>query len=152
MPEYGRAYTHALDIPEADWTPRHLTEIARQHIMLREDIQARGGTALMVEDTDVVKTAIWSDFLCGARDPAFDWDGVELPDLYLLLTPETPFVQDSIRMHDRQARREDFFARCLAELERRGATFRLIGGADFDDRTAQAEGYVEALLEIADDD
>ncbi|MGB1157516.1 MAG: AAA family ATPase [Alphaproteobacteria bacterium] len=151
MPEYGRAYTHALAIPEEAWKPEHLTQIAAQHIMLREDIEARGGTALIVEDTDVVKTAIWSDFLCQSRDPAFDWDGVELPDLYLLLTPETPFVQDSIRMHDRQARREDFFERCKAELDRRGATYRLIGGSDFDDRTAQAEGYVEALLEIAED-
>ena len=151
MPEYGRVYTHALEIPEEAWKPEHLTQIATQHIMLREDIEARGGTALIVEDTDVVKTAIWSDFLCQTRDPAFDWDGVDLPNLYLLLTPETPFVQDSIRMHDRQARREDFFARCKAELDRRGATYRLISGADFDDRTAQAEGYVDALLEIAED-
>ena len=148
MPEYGRAYTHALGIPEAAWKPKHLTQIAEQHIMLRQDIEARGGTALIVEDTDVVKTAIWSDFLCNTRDPAFDWDGVALPDLYLLLSPETPFVLDSIRMHDRQARREDFFERCVAELERREATYRLISGADFDDRMAQAEGYVEALLEI----
>ena len=151
MPEYGRAYTHALAIPEEAWKPEHLTQIAAQHIMLREDIEARGGTALIVEDTDVVKTAIWSDFLCQSRDLAFDWDGVDLPELYLLLTPETPFVQDSIRMHDRQARREDFFERCKAELDRRGATYRLIGGSDFDDRTAQAEGYVDALLEIAED-
>ena len=150
MPEYGRAFTHALAIPEESWTPQHLTQIATQHIMLREDIEARGGTALIVEDTDVVKTAIWSALLCDSRDPAFDWDGVDLPDLYLLLTPEAPFVQDSIRMHDRQARREDFFERCRAELERRGATYRLIDGPDFNDRTEQAEGFVEALLEIAD--
>lgn len=149
MPEYGRAYTHALGIPEDAWEPRHLTQIATQHIMLREDIEQRGGTALIVEDTDVVKTAIWSDRLCNARDPNFDWDGVELPDLYLLLTPETPFVADEIRMHDRQAAREEFYERCVRELERRDATYRLISGPDFDDRTAQAEGFVEALLDLS---
>ena len=106
MPEFGRVYTHALGIEEAAWQPQQLSEIASQHAMLREEIEARGGTRLMVEDTDVVKTAIWSDLLCGTRDPGFDWDGAALPDLYLLLTPETPFVQDVIRMHARQARRE----------------------------------------------
>jgi len=150
MPEYGRVYTHALNIPEESWEPRHLTQIATQHIMLREDIEARQGTALIVEDTDVVKTSIWSDLLCGSRDPNFDWDGVDLPDLYLLLTPETPFVQDSIRMHARQAARESFYERCLAELERRKATYRLIAGPDFHDRTAQAEGFVESLLDVAE--
>ena len=59
------------------------------------------------------------------------------------------FVEDNIRMHARQAARESFFERCLAELERRNATYRLIGGADFDDRTAQAEGFVEALLDLS---
>ena len=60
MPEFGRVYTHALGIEEAAWQPHQLSEIASQHAMLREEIEARGGARLMVEDTDVVKTAIWS--------------------------------------------------------------------------------------------
>ena len=146
MPEFGRVYTHALGIEEAAWQPQQLSEIASQHAMLREEIEARGGTRLMVEDTDVVKTAIWSDLLCGTRDPGFDWDGAALPDLYLLLTPETPFVQDVIRMHARQARREAFYDRCIAELGRRGARFAVVSGADFDQRTRAAEALVAELL------
>ena len=146
MPEFGRVYTHALGIEEAAWQPHQLSEIASQHAMLREEIEARGGTRLMVEDTDVVKTAIWSDLLCETRDPGFDWDGAALPDLYLLLTPETPFVQDVIRMHARQARREAFYDRCIAELERRRARYAVVSGADFDQRTRAAEALVAGLL------
>ena len=146
MPEFGRVYTHALGIEEAAWQPQQLSEIASQHAMLREEIEARGGARLMVEDTDVVKTAIWSDLLCGTRDPGFDWDGAALPDLYLLLTPETPFVQDVIRMHARQARREAFYDRCIAELEHRGARFVVVSGADFKQRTRAAEALVAELL------
>ncbi|MBB25416.1 MAG: N-acetylglucosamine-6-phosphate isomerase [Geminicoccus sp.] len=146
MPEFGRVYTHALSIEEAAWQPQQLSEIASQHAMLREEIEARGGTRLMVEDTDVVKTAIWSDLLCGTRDLGFDWDGAALPDLYLLLTPETPFVQDVIRMHARQARREAFYDRCIAELERRRARFAVVSGAHFDQRTRAAEALVADLL------
>ena len=146
MPEFGRVYTHALGIEEAAWQPLQLSEIASQHAMLREEIEARGGARLMVEDTDVVKTAIWSDLLCETRDPGFDWDGAALPDLYLLLTPETPFVQDVIRMHARQARREAFYDRCMAELERRRARYSVVSGADFDQRTRAAEALVAGLL------
>ena len=146
MPEFGRVYTHALGIEEAAWQPHQLSEIASQHAMLREEIEARGGARLMVEDTDVVKTAIWSDLLCETRDPGFDWDGAALPDLYLLLTPETPFVQDVIRMHARQARREAFYDRCIAELERRRARYSVVSGADFDQRTRAAEVLVAGLL------
>ena len=146
MPEFGRVYTHALGIEEAAWQPHQLSEIASQHAMLREEIEARGGARLMVEDTDVVKTAIWSDLLCETRDPGFDWDGAALPDLYLLLTPETPFVQDVIRMHARQARREAFYDRCIAELERRRARYAVVSGADFDQRTRAAEALVAGLL------
>jgi len=146
MPEFGRVYTHALGIEEAAWQPHQLSEIASQHAMLREEIEARGGARLMVEDTDVVKTAIWSDLLCETRDPGFDWDGAALPDLYLLLTPETPFVQDVIRMHARQARREAFYDRCIAELERRRARYSVVSGADFDQRTRAAEALVAGLL------
>ena len=146
MPEFGRVYTHALGIEEAAWQPHQLSEIASQHAMLREEIEARGGARLMIEDTDVVKTAIWSDLLCETRDPGFDWDGAALPDLYLLLTPETPFVQDVIRMHARQARREAFYDRCIAELERRRARYTVVSGADFDQRTRAAEALVAGLL------
>ena len=146
MPEFGRVYTHALGIEEAAWQPHQLSEIASQHAMLREEIEARGGARLMVEDTDVVKTAIWSDLLCETRDPGFDWDGAALPDLYLLLTPETPFVQDVIRMHARQTRREAFYDRCIAELERRRARYSVVSGADFDQRTRAAEALVAGLL------
>ena len=146
MPEFGRVYTHALGIEEAAWQPHQLSEIASQHAMLREEIEARGGARLMVEDTDVVKTAIWSDLLCETRDPGFDWDGAALPDLYLLLTPETPFVQDVIRMHARQARREAFYGRCIAELARRRARYAVVSGADFDQRTRAAEALVAGLL------
>ena len=149
MPEFGRVYTHALGIEEAAWQPHQLSEIASQHAMLREEIEARGGARLMVEDTDVVKTAIWADLLCGIRDPGFDWDGAALPDLYLLLTPETPFVQDVIRMHARQARREAFYDRCIAELERRSARYAVVSGADFDQRTRAAEALVAGLLDDA---
>ena len=104
MPEFGRVYTHALGIEEAAWQPHQLSEIASQHAMLREEIEARGGEAdgrgyRRRQDRDLVGPAVWT------RDPGFDWDGAALPDLYLLLTPETPFVQDVIRMHARQARR-----------------------------------------------
>ena len=146
MPEFGRVYTHALGIEEAAWQPHQLSEIASQHAMLREEIEARGGARLMVEDTDVVKTAIWSDLLCETRDPGFDWDGAALPDLYLLLTPETPFVQDVIRMHARQARREAFYDRCIAELKHRSARYAVVSGVDFDQRTRAAEALVAGLL------
>ncbi|WP_225767988.1 AAA family ATPase [Inquilinus sp. Marseille-Q2685] len=123
VPEYGRTFTDAFgtDVPAEG-----LLAIARGHLASRAAL-SRQSNWVLVEDTDPVLTAVWSDMLTGRRDPWFDaFD--DLADLYLLTAPDFGWVDDGTRYFPDQAQRDRFFALCRAELERRGARHVVLTG------------------------
>ena len=109
-----------------------------------EEALARQANRVLICDTDVLTTTIWSDWFYGDC-PA--WIRAEADrrdyDLYLLCEPDCPWVDDPQRFLPGQ--REAFRDRCLEALDSRGRTYVRIGG-DWEDRFQQAVRAVDGLL------
>lgn len=112
--------------------------------MAAEDALARRANRVLICDTDVLLTTVWSDVLFGTCP-----DGVRRAaeerayDLYLLLDIDAPWIDDKQRFLPH--RRQDFFDRCRTTLERYGRPYRIVRG-DWDERFRQACREIESLL------
>lgn len=132
-PEYGRTFTEAFgsELSEAD-----LEAIVRGH-QAGVSAARRQANRILIEDTDPILTAVWSDMLFGRR-AAWLNDDFEVADLYLLLDPSPPWTDDGTRYFPDADTRRHFHQLCKEELVRRGASFVEIGGSDWADREAAA--------------
>jgi HTH-type transcriptional regulator, transcriptional repressor of NAD biosynthesis genes len=144
MPEYGRTYTevHGKIARSAE----DMLQIARGHLERREAVQNQANRVL-IEDTDPVLTAIWSDILAGRRDPWFDAFR-DYPDLYLFCDIDLPWIKDDVRYFGDPAERQRFHDACERELIRREVNFVRITGAA-KQRLADAIAAVDELLKSA---
>lgn len=136
MPEYGRTY----DIhyrQGANWTERDLRMLAETHIAMREALAPHAGP-LLIEDTDVIQTAIWTEYLLGA--PALDAfaNAAAHADHYFLLTPEVQWADDGVRYAGDDETRAWFFDAAETRLAALGLSFDVIGGAAWPERTEKA--------------
>ena len=123
VPEYGRTYCeeHGLSLEMDD-----LVMIGRTHAAMTQALLRQCNRRLIL-DTDPLMSAAWADMLFGERDPWFD-AFADTADLYLLLDIDLPWIDDGTRFFGDDLRRRRFFDLSLAELERRGLTYRIIGG------------------------
>jgi NadR type nicotinamide-nucleotide adenylyltransferase len=141
VPEYARTLLEAqggrLD---ADDIPR----IARGQAA-SEAALARNARGVLICDTDLLTTAIWSDVLFGSCP---DWLLREADrgryDLTLLLDVDVPWVADPVRYLPDD--RVGFLRRCRGELEARGRRYVLVSGG-WEQRFASACRAVEQLLQ-----
>ena len=122
-PEYGRLYTETFG---QDCGPEDLRRIVIGHLAGTR-AASRWADRLLIEDTDPVLTAIWSDVLTGGRAPWFDRFS-DTADLYLLTGIDVPFVADGVRYFPAADARQRFHARCAAELVRRQLPWAEITG------------------------
>lgn len=130
MPEYGRTYDIAYKQGK-NWRAEDLVTLAETHRAMRTAMQGHAGP-LLIEDTDAVQTAVWSQFLTGAVAPALERIEQEtLADHYLLLAPDIAWVQDGVRYAGDAAVRAFFFEEAERRLRRLGARFDIIRGEDF---------------------
>ena len=137
-PEYGRLYTETFG---SDCGPEDIRRIVQGHLagVAAATLQAN---RILIEDTDPVLTAIWSDLLVGARDPWFEsFD--QTADLYLLTGIDIPWEGDGIRYFPAEDHRRDFHRRCRNELERRGLPYVEVTG-DRDARLATATAAIDS--------
>ncbi len=112
--------------------------------MASEEALARNAERVLVSDTDALATLLWSDLLFGGHDPELeDLAARHTHDLYLLTSPDVPFVADAVRYAP--AERSAFFDRLRAELDRRGRRYVVLEG-DFASRTARAIEAVTSLV------
>jgi len=140
-PEYGRVYTGAFGQDAS--TSEDMLRIARGH--LAGVVEAvRQANRVLIEDTDPVLTAVWSDLLAGSRDPWFDAFR-DYPDLYLFCDIDLPWVKDDVRYFSDPEDRRRFHLACERELVSRGVNFVRISGAP-EQRRMKAIEAVEALL------
>jgi HTH-type transcriptional regulator, transcriptional repressor of NAD biosynthesis genes len=123
-PEYGRIYTETfgVDLDEAD-----LQRIAEGQIALSA-AAARTANRIVVEDTDAVLTAVWSDMLLERRS---EWFGTidSYADLYLLCDADFPWVDDGTRYFAQPEQRRRFFDLCVREFEVRGVRYVVVSGS-----------------------
>lgn len=117
--------------------------IARGQIAL-EDGHAERAQKLLIQDTDLLSTAVYSGHYYGR---CVEWIETTArdrrPDLYLLLEIDVPWVPDDVR--DRATRREEMqqlFRNAVAEA---GAPYVVIQG-DWDRRYELARQAIDRLL------
>ncbi|HEY3998648.1 MAG TPA: AAA family ATPase, partial [Candidatus Xenobia bacterium] len=121
VPEYARGY---LTRRGGQVTAGDIAPIARAQAA-SEDALARRACRLLVCDTDVLSTVVWSEALFGSCDDAIRRMAAERRyHLYLVPEADVPWVSDPVRYlpNDREA----FFARCLRHLE--GRPYRRLRG------------------------
>ncbi len=140
VPEYGRTYTEMFgsDAVQGD----DLKRIVSGHMASVEAAYATANS-IIIEDTDPVMTACWSDMLNVERDPFLEeFDGYA--DLYLLCDVDVPWVNDGYRYFEDQNERQRFFDLCEKELIRRGVNYAIIRGA-YDVREDVAIAAIDKL-------
>lgn len=140
VPEYAR--TH-LEMQGGRLEATDIEPIARGQIASEEALAPRAHRVL-ISDTDVLATVIWSEVLFGDC-PA--WVRAEAdrrkPDLYLVCDLDVPWVADPVRYLPGQ--RQSFLDRCVRELEARGRRFAVLSGGP-EDRLEAATNAVRGLF------
>ncbi len=141
VPEYGRTYTEIHG--QGASTSNDMLTIALGHLERRAMLE-RKANRVLIEDTDPVLTAVWSDTLAGSRDPWFDAYR-DYPDLYLLCDIDLPWIDDGTRYFRDPTVRRNFQRACERELATRGVKFVRIHGAQ-EHRLATAIAAIDSLL------
>jgi NadR type nicotinamide-nucleotide adenylyltransferase len=140
VPEYARAHLAAQD---GALGPTDIPLIARGQ-MASEDALARNAERVLICDTDVRTTVLWSEALFGQCP---DWIRTEAArrryDLYLLTDIDVPWVQDGVRYLPGE--RASFMARCERALGEQGAPVVRVRGSAAE-RFAIARDAVDALV------
>jgi HTH-type transcriptional repressor of NAD biosynthesis genes len=123
VPEYGRTYTETFGTA---LNAEDLRRIAEGHLA---SVAAAGRQAnrIVIEDTDPVLTAVWSDMLLGACEQWLD-DFDDYADLYVLCGISMPWEDDGTRYFPTVEQRQRFFALCEAELTRRSLPYVRVEG------------------------
>jgi NadR type nicotinamide-nucleotide adenylyltransferase len=123
VPEYAREYINNLDRP---YNQEDILEIARGQIR-SETLICRQTKELLICDTELIVTKIWSEVKYGNCDP---WILNMLEnhkyDLYLLCDIDLPWEEDPQREHPHE--REYLFNLYKKELTGRALPFFVISG------------------------
>jgi NadR type nicotinamide-nucleotide adenylyltransferase len=122
VPEYGRTYCEerGTDLGMAD-----LKAIAEGQAMAVEAALA-GHPKLLLLDTDQLMTAAWAEMLFG--DVPTELVSYPKADLYLLFTPDVPWIDDGTRFFGKGPLRSRFAALAEEVLVRAGVRYQTISG------------------------
>jgi len=158
MPEYGRTFDINYMQGESgkakgeNWTEDDLVKLAATHIAMRDAMMRETGApqagALLVEDTDIIQTAIWAEFLLGAPAPALEKKirAADLADHYLVLSPEVEWIDDGVRYAGDDQVRRWFFDDAVARLGKLDLNFDIVDGPHWAARTAAAIEVAEKIF------
>jgi NadR type nicotinamide-nucleotide adenylyltransferase len=124
-PEFAREYLERKRSPLDD---SDVEPIARGQIA-GEDEAATRASGLLILDTDLVSTVVYSRHYYG-RCPEWIAEAARsrLADLYLLLQPDVPWVPDG-NLRDRPAARDELHGLFHYALQAFGARYVEIGGS-----------------------
>src|SRR5262249_48868476 len=138
VPEFSRDY--ALNKPDLDSSD--VEPIARGQIA-REDEALLRANKLLILDTDLVSTLVYSHHYYGACPQWIEFEcRRRLADLYLLLYPDVPWIADGIRDRgDRRLEMHELFVRALKLLN---ANFITIDG-EWKEREQKAAAAIENM-------
>lgn len=147
--EYGRENweekIRALtpDKPSVWWTREDFVHIAQEQ-QRRENEAARNANRVLICDTNAFTTGTWFERYENRRDAEVDAIGaLDKADLYLIPTPDVPFVQDGVR--DGEMIRDWMHCRFKERLTAGTVPFVELTGS-FAERTRRAVDEVEKLL------
>jgi NadR type nicotinamide-nucleotide adenylyltransferase len=138
--EFARAY---VDRVARSLDDRDVEPIARGQAG-GEDAASAGAAGLLIKDTDLLSTVVYSRYYYGACPAWIETSSVERRgDLYLLLHPDVPWVADGLQ-RDRPGEREHLHGLFREALDRAGARVVDITGS-WDERRVRAFAAVESL-------
>ncbi len=145
IPEFARDYAENKGDPlsEADVGLIAAGQIAR------EDAAFEKASGVVILDTDIVSTVVYSEHYYG-RAPSWIHQAARerLADLYLLCDTDLPWVADLVRDAQHQRRRvHDLFVQRLAQL---AAAVRVVSGTTLrDERLQRAVTHIEDWRRLA---
>jgi len=121
--EFARSYLTNLG---RAYTQSDLTKIAKEQIAL-EEIATNSNPDLIICDTSLEVIKIWSEFKYGNCNSFIIAElSNNLPDLYLLMTPDLPWQPDPLRENPND--RDEIFELYKKELKMLGIPFYEIWG------------------------
>jgi NadR type nicotinamide-nucleotide adenylyltransferase len=99
-------------------------------------------------DSDPLTTRLWSEFLYGSATPMVKRAALDTDyDLYLVTSPNTPFVPD-VHRKEGLVDREAFFMRTINSLKALQRHYVVIDENDWDSRIEQAVAAVESNIGV----
>lgn len=143
--EYVRGYLDRKGSPldRSDVEPIALGQVHA------EDVAASRARRLVVKDTDLVSTVVYARHYYGSCPAWIERAARErVADLYLLLCPDVPWLDDGQR--DRGDRRHEMHGLFRETLTDLGARVVEIGGT-WAERRAQAFAAVDSLVALGND-
>jgi len=146
VPEYGRTYDATFKQGK-NWQASDFTAIAEGHQALQKLTAQRAGYVYF-EDTDILQTAVWSEYLLGAIPDEVitlmrNWN---FADFYLLLKPDTDWVNDGTRYSGDSEVRYWFFTTLETLLSELKLPFQKIDGGDWLLREDLAKERIDEFL------
>jgi NadR type nicotinamide-nucleotide adenylyltransferase len=141
-PEHVRDYLDRKGLP---LDASDVEEIARGQVEV-EDAAISAGTGVVIKDTDLISTVVYSAHYYGACPGWVERAARDrLGHVYLLLHPDVPWVADGMQ-RDRPEQRERLHALFRTRLASFGARVVEVRG-DWDARREQALAAIALLLE-----
>ncbi len=141
VPEFARQYLAEKNL---NFDLEDIQQIAKGQ-MSTEDQLARSANRLLICDTELITTTLWSQHFFAACP---EWIQSEANrrqyDLYLLADIDTPWVADPQRVGDHL--RSAFLDRLRQELVVRNRPYKLVSGS-YDERFRKAVLAIEALFD-----
>lgn len=133
VPEYGRTYCEERG---TDLGMNDLLAIAEGQAMAVEAASAAHPKLLLL-DTDQLMTAAWAEMLFGEVPEALT--AYPKADLYLLFTPDVPWIDDGTRFFGKGPLRSRFASLAVDVLVRAGVKYVTISGGWIErEKTARA--------------
>ncbi|MCX6545689.1 MAG: ATP-binding protein [Acidobacteria bacterium] len=140
-PEYVREY---LDRKGTPLDASDVSSIAHGQMRV-EDEAASSASRLVIRDTDLISTVVYSRHYNGACPPWIaDAAKQRLADLYLLLHPDVPWQADGLQ-HDRPEQRADMHELFRRQLDVSGARVVDIVGSWETRRETAIEAVTQAV-------
>lgn len=142
--EYGRDY---LDVKNASIEEQDISTIAAGQLFREQIVSIEAGmhSSLVICDTDLIITQIWSEIYFGSCP---EWivraNQQQKYDLYLLMKPDIPWVDDGTREFPHL--RDWHFNRIEKELKQRKLNYYIISG-NYEERLNSAESLVHKLID-----
>ncbi len=138
VPEFGRLYSEGKFAAKYSnvWQSQEFSFIADEQNRL-EDALARSANKFLFADTNALATAIWHERYMGGTSKEVEQFSVgRAYDMYFLLKPDIPFVDDGLR--DGEHIRGWMYERFIETLEAKKIPYAVLGGSA-DERVDQAE-------------
>lgn len=142
--EYGRDHVAKMENTN-NFNVHDISTIASNQLLLEEEASYESENGLMMCDTDLMTTEIFSYLYCG-RCP--DWVKKASRDnkytLYILLDTSVPFVQDGTREFEKI--RTEHYNMIYDELYKRDVNFVVISSSDYETRFNDSVEAVKKAL------